>query len=265
MITISVGNAKGGVAKTTTAQALAIYLSSNNKKTLVMDLDPQANITKSLLALEIGDFPGKPTMYEVFYSYIMERKKNIIAETARPVTGNENLFLLPATLKMEQFKDIIKGHAREPIKVLKELIKPIEKDYDYLIIDCPADLSIYVEGAIKASDYILCPSIYDYFGLDGLSLIIPTITEIKSDDFQNYKVLYTIFEAQSTKIQEKLKQFADELESTGNVLPFKIPKDQGVKNSQADCIDFMNDKTYSKSKAKLAYEKLGNFVLENWK
>jgi chromosome partitioning protein len=264
MITITVCNAKGGVAKTTTALSLASFLASNKKKTLLLDIDPQANATKTFLELNIGDIASSPTMFDVFYSYVMERKKNLIKESVRQLPVSDFLYMVPATLRMEQFKDVIKSHSKRPIEVLKEIVKPIQKDFDYLIIDCPADLSIYVENAIEIADYVLCPSIYDFYGIDGLSLVIPTISEIKGEDFGDYAVLYTMFNPRATKVQEKLKDYANMLEEMNKVLPFRIPVDQNIKNSQADSVDFMTDKTYSNSKARLAYQDLGNYVLENW-
>jgi chromosome partitioning protein len=265
MITISIANAKGGVAKTTTALSLASYLSTHGQRVLLMDIDPQANATKTFLELGIGDVAEPPTMFEVLYQYVMERKKNILPEAIRQVPSNPNLSLVAATLRMEQFKDLIKANVKRPLEVLKELVKPVQKDYDYLIIDCPADLSIYVENAIELADYVLCPSIYDFYGIDGLSLIIPTINEIKGEDFEGYRVLYTLFNPRATKVQEKLRDYADMLEKMEKVFPTRIPVDQGVKNSQADSVDFMADKNYRKSKARLAYEELGAFVLEHWR
>ena len=264
MIAISICNAKGGVAKTTTALNLGSYLSAQGQRVLLIDLDPQANATKTFLELGIGDAAKPPTLYDVLYQYLMERKKNIIREAIRVIPTHPNLFLIAATLRMEQFKDMIKANSKRPLEVLKDLVKPIEPDYDYLILDCPADLSIYVENAIELADYILCPSLYDFYGIDALSLIIPTITEIKGDDFANYRVLYTMFNPRATKIQEKLKDYADMLEGMEKVLPFKIPIDQNVKNSQAESVDFMNDKAYHNSKARLAYIKLGEYVMEHW-
>lgn len=265
MITISIANAKGGVAKTTTALNLASYLSQKNKRVLLMDLDPQANATKTFLELGIGDVAQSPTLYDVLYQYIMERRKNIIRDALRKLPNYDNVWLLAATLRMEQFKDMVKSNSKRPLEVLKELIKPISNDFDYLVIDCPADLSIYVENAIELSDYVLCPTIYDLYGIDALSLIIPTILEVKGEDFKRYQVLYTLFNPRATKVQEKLKEYADMLEELGRVFPFRIPIDQNVKNSQADSADFMTDKTYKNSKARLAYQELGDYVLENWK
>jgi chromosome partitioning protein len=262
MISIAICNAKGGVAKTTTALSLASFLSMKNKRVLLIDLDPQANSTRTLLKLEIGKKADKPNMYDVIYQYVMEAKKNILRETIRKV--NENLSIAPANFRMEQFKDMIKIHSREPIHILTELVKPIRKDFDYLILDCPPDLSAYVENAIKLADFLLLPTTYDDFGLDALSYIIPVILDIKSKKFQNYKVIYTLFNSRATKIQEELESFEEELNDLEIVLPYRIPIDQKVRNWQATRIDFMTHKDYQKSKAKLAYEELGNYILKEW-
>lgn len=263
MITIAIANAKGGVAKTTTALCVSSYLADQGLRTLLLDFDPQANASKSFLELGIGEVVEPPTMYEVLFNFIMEKRTNIIKDAIRPV--RENLSILAATLRMEQFKDMVKVHARRPLEVLRALMKPIEKDYDYLVIDCPADLSVYVENALELADYVLCPTTYDLYGIDGLSLMVPTIAEIKGDDFENYSVLYTLYNSRATKIQAKLKDYAEMLEEIGKVLPFQVPMDQSIKNSQADNLDLMTSKTYRNANARRAYEKLGEHILEYWR
>lgn len=262
MYTISIMNAKGGVAKTTTALCLASYLASKDQRVLFLDLDPQANATKSYLKISVGYSAPPPTLYEVLYSYVMESRKNIVEEAIKQV--RPNLSLLPATQKMEPFKDLVKSNSRRALDVLKFIMKPLQKQYDYLIIDCPADLSVYVENAIEMSDAILCPTTYDLYGLDGLSLVIPVMLEIKGDDFGNFRVLYTMHNPRATKIQEDIGKQAKMLDSMGKVLPFKIPMDQNVKNSQAKYQDLVNTATYKNSQARHAYTKLGEFVLEEW-
>lgn len=263
MITISIANAKGGVAKTTTAINLASYLAQNHQRVLLMDIDPQANATKTFLELGIGDIAETPTLYEVLYQFVMERRKNTIHEAIRTLDAFHGVSLLPATLRMEQFKDVIKSHTKRPLDVLRELVKPIRDQFDYLIIDCPADLSIYVENAIELSDFVLCPSLYDFYGIDALSLIIPVIIEIKGDQFEDYKVLYTMFNPRATRIQAHLKDYADTLDAMNKVLPFRIPIDQNVRNSQAEKVDFMADKGFRQSKARLSYEELGHYILQH--
>ncbi|MDZ4055495.1 MAG: ParA family protein [Polynucleobacter sp.] len=262
MHTISIMNAKGGVAKTTTALCLASYLATKGQRVLFMDLDPQSNATKTFLKLSVGYSAPAPTLYDVLYNYVMDSRKNIVATAVKEVAPN--LFLLPASQRMEPFKDLIKSNSRRPLDVLKQIIKPLQKDFDYLIIDCPADLSVYVENAIEMSDTVLCPTTYDLYGLDGLSLVIPVLLEIKGDDFAQYRVLYTMHNARATKIQEDIGNHAKMLEAMRKVLPFKIPIDQSVKNSQAKHQDLISTPTYRNSQARHAYTKLGDYVLEHW-
>lgn len=259
---ISIMNAKGGVAKTTSSLCLASYLAAQNQRVLFMDLDPQANATKTLLKIDLGESAPAPTLYDALYAFVMESRKNIAESALKPVSNHFQL--LPASQRMEPFKDLVKTHSRRPLDVLKSLVKPLKKQFDFLIIDCPADLSVYVENAIEMSDLILLPTTYDLYGLDGLSLVIPVILEIKGDDFDAYRVFYTLHNARATRIQKNIGTYAETLEEMGLVLPFKIPIDQSVKNSQASHQDLLSDPAYRSSRAREAYNQLGYYILENW-
>lgn len=262
MVCISIVNAKGGVAKTTTALCLVSYLASQGHSVLCIDLDPQANASKTLLNVAVGASVESPNLFDALYSYVMEDKKNIVKTAIQNV--RENVDLLPAVGRMEAFKDIVKNQARKPLEVLKNILKPVQKQYDFIIIDCPADLSIYVENAIEISDHVICPSTYDIYGMDGLSMVIPIILEFKGSDFENYSVLYTRFNSQATKVQEHIGDLAQELEAMQKVLPMNIPMDQKVINAQALFGDLILDKKFKNSRARLAYQKLGNHIIENW-
>ena len=139
-------------------------------------------------------------------------------------------------------------------------MKPIRDNYGYIIIDCAPDLSVYFENAIEVSDFILLPSTFDLFGIDGLSITIPTILEIKGSDFTNYKAFFSLFNAKATKIQDKLSEYYKQLEDIGAVFPVNIPIDQAIKNAQADYMDIFSDPKF-KSKAKTEYEKLGKLIM----
>lgn len=259
METISILNAKGGVAKTTTALCLASHLASRGSRVLFLDLDPQGNASQTLLKIPVGESAPSPTLYDALYSQVMDRK-NIIESAIKPI--GEGLDLLPASQQMESFKDMIKSKSRRAVEVLKTMIKPVAGQYDHLIIDCPADLSVYVENAIEISDRLLLPTTFDLYGLSGLALVIPLLLEIKGDDFDAYRVLYTMHNARATKIKAEIGGLADELEQAGFVLPFKIPADQSVKNSQARNADLMADPASRNSQARQAYTNLGEYILD---
>ena len=227
----------------------------------MLDLDPQANISRLLTQTSILDEIEGTTLYDVLYTYTMEKKKNILSEAVREVDAH--LALAPATLMMEKFKDVLKAQVRKPEKTIENLLKPFKKDFDYVVIDCPADLSIYVESAIEASDMVICPTTYDVLGLGGLTQVIPTVLEFKGEDFENYRVLFTQFNPRATKVQHSLKAYMEELEELGVILPFHIPVAQAIKNAQAEKADFMQSKPYTSTNAYKAYQKLGKYILEH--
>lgn len=254
---ISIANAKGGVGKTTTSIILSLLLSQNNK-VLLVDLDPQSNSTDTLLNLKIGNTLDDLTFYNVLEKFLKNKKDNIIKEVIKNI--NDNLYLVPSALEMEQLKDLIKIKSREPLYILQEIFKTIENDYDYIIFDCPADLSIFVENAIKVSDYIICPTILDDYGIRALNMMLPTILDIKGEDFDNYKILYSLFNKKATKIESKVKAYVQKLEKDNKVFPFRIPQDQAIRNWQSVRNDFINDPEYKKSNARIEYQKLYEFV-----
>lgn len=229
-------------------------------RVIVLDLDPQGNASQTLLKIPVGESAQSPTLYDALYSLVMDRR-NIIEAGAIKAIG-PGLDLLPANQQMESFKDLLKSKSRRAVEVLKTLLKPVTGQYDHLIIDCPADLSVYVENAIEMSDRLILPTTYDLYGLSGLALVIPLLLEIKGDDFDTYRVLYTMHNARATKIKADIGTLADELEQAGFVLPFKIPADQSVKNSQARNADLIADPAYRSSQARQAYTNLGEYILD---
>jgi chromosome partitioning protein len=263
MFTVCVMNAKGGVAKTTSAMCLASYIAAKGSKVLFMDLDPQANATKTYLKIPVGQSAEEPNLHNALENFISSKgKSNIIRDVVKTVRGN--LDILPAHPQMEELKDNFRKD-RRAIEVISRMLAPLTEGYDYLVIDCPADISIYVENAIELSNACLLPTTFDIYGLDGLSLIIPTILEIKGDDFEDYRILYTKVNQSATRIGQEIKEHTEMLEKMGKVLDFKVPIDQRIQNGQARYEDPMTSPGYGTSMARQAYTKLGNYVMENWK
>lgn len=263
MVKIAICNAKGGSGKSATSISLAAYLASRGKKTLLVDANPQANSTRLLLSLDFMEVAPEPTLYDVLYSFL-ERKKNIINEAIRPVEHHKNLFLLSSSLMIERMKTAVTIHSRRPIEVFKSLFKPLEGKFDYLIFDCPADLSIYVENALEVADYVLCTSTYARQSVEGVAQAIPLVWEIKGEDFAGIKVLMTKVKASATVIQRKLGEYIGELEEARYMLDIIIPEEQAVENADMDNAVIMLNPAYKRSKARKAYEELGAWVIKNW-
>ena len=257
---VSVLNAKGGVAKTTTAIALADYLSQKHK-VLLLDIDPQANATMSLLAHGVGNKVKTPTMFHVMRDWADDEERTIKKAIVPSKKGN--LDLVPAHLKMETYKHNFKLSIPVPSRFIKDVLKPVAKEYDFVIIDCPADVSVYVESAIKNADLCLVPSTYGLYGFKAIQIAMKFIHSIHKS-YDKFRILYTRVESQATRIQDKMSEDIQVFEDSGAVLPFRIPKEQMVENCQAEHGSLMLDAKYKRSKARAAYAQLGKFVEEHF-
>jgi len=161
MITITVANQKGGVAKTTTAITLAHGLALKGKKTLVVDLDPQGQAA-TILGLE--QEPG------VFNLLVGGRSP---AEVIR-ASGRERLALIPGD-KNTATAQIVLDAQRAPISRLAETLKPLAKEWQYLVLDTSPSIGGLQEQALWAADTVLIPTAVDYLAADGVARILETI------------------------------------------------------------------------------------------
>jgi len=161
---ISISNHKGGVGKTTSAVNIGAGLSILKKKVLLIDLDPQANLTQSLGVREDEE--------NNIYTAIRGEYK------LEPIEIMKNLHLVPSTLDLSGAEvELSTETGREYI--LKELIDPIKSNYDYIIIDSPPSLGLLTINAFTASDEILIPLQAQYLALQGLSKLVEIVEKIK--------------------------------------------------------------------------------------
>ncbi len=161
---ITIANQKGGVGKTTTAVNLSSCLAVAEKRTLLIDIDPQANATSGL-----GIDPRQldRSTYDVLVN--QEKLERIIQTTRVP-----NLDLVPAHINLVGAEvELIQVIARE--KILREAISQIKNQYDYIFIDCPPSLGILTLNALTAADSVLIPIQCEYYALEGLSQLLNTI------------------------------------------------------------------------------------------
>jgi len=160
---ISISNHKGGVGKTTSVINIGAGLNKLKKKVLLIDLDPQANLSQSLGVIE----PERTIYGAIRGDYDIE-----------PIEILKGLDLIPSTLDLSGAEVEMSGEAGREY-ILKELIEPLRASYDFIIIDSPPSLGLLTINAFTASDSILIPLQAQYLALQGLTKLIEVVDKIK--------------------------------------------------------------------------------------
>lgn len=170
---IAIANQKGGVAKTTTTLNLGAGLVRNGKRVLLIDFDPQGDLTTSL------GF-NKDSVDITIKSLLEKTLKDIPFENNEGVLNNkENIKIVPANNELKALDNFLVSIINREY-VLSDYIEKIKNDYDYILIDCQPSLGLLTINALASADSVIIPVQAQYLPLKGMTELIKTVEKVKS-------------------------------------------------------------------------------------
>jgi len=262
---LAITNQKGGVGKTTSVLNIGVYIAIKGKKVLLVDADPQANLSSGLgitpsldiEAQQIQDLPKKK--YKTIYDLLINKIK---AEDVIQSTRIANLDIIPSGIELAGAEvELVGALSRE--NILKKALEKVSHRYDYIIIDCPPSLGLLTINSLVSADYILIPVQSEYFALEGLGQLINTIKLIKNNlnqDMDIGGVMLTMYDSRTNLS----KDVAKEIEKYFDDKLFKSIIPRNIKLSEAPSYGLSIYEYAPQSSGGIAYEALTDEIIRRF-
>lgn len=200
---IAIANQKGGVGKTTTAINLGASLAVAEKRTLILDIDPQGNATSGL---GIENRSSRPTIYDVLIG-----QHGVADATVREVHF-PLLDVVPSTRDLVGAEiELVSAFSRETI--LRKALEPVRDQYDFILVDCPPSLGLLTVNTLTAADSVLIPIQCEFYALEGLSQLLNTVRLVQrglNPDLDIEGVLLTMYDKRlnlSKQVGEEAREY----------------------------------------------------------
>jgi len=248
---LAITNQKGGVGKTTTAVNLCTSIALHKSKTLLIDIDPQGNASTGI---GLDKIKVKRCIYDVLIN--QAPAKEIILPTQV-----KNLDILPSTIQLAGAEiELVNYISRE--NKLKNAIKPIINDYNYIIIDCPPSLGLLTLNSLTAADAVIIPIQCEYYALEGIGQLLNTINLVRENlnsSLEIEGILLTMYDSRTNLSRDVAKEVQKYF--TGKIFKAIVPRN--VRVSEAPSYGKPVVLYDAKSKGAIAYKKLAREVISN--